>query len=226
MVNITKAILSVMNEVQGIEKSMTIGTGKNSYKGIADSDVKKIIGTAMRNNGLVILPTGIEKTVDIIRYEQTNDYGVTQKQNVFTDVVTKYLLLHESGESIEVVGYGHGIDTQDKSAGKATTYALKYALLYMFMVPTGAIDDTDKTHSNDIPTPTIEKKNQDHGIVKHKFSQKESVKIEKAKTSFNDMSSQSECEQAWDSWKRKLVENTPLYDEIKKIYATRWKALK
>ena len=33
----------------------------------------------------------------------------------------------------------------DKSAGKATTYALKYALLYLFMVPTGKIDDADKT---------------------------------------------------------------------------------
>jgi hypothetical protein len=61
-------------------------------------------------------------------------------------------------ESIEIVGYGHGIDTQDKSAGKATTYALKNALLYSFLVPTGAIDDTDKTHSNDIEAPQINSK--------------------------------------------------------------------
>jgi hypothetical protein len=30
---------------------------------------------------------------------------------------------------------------------------LKYALLYIFLIPTGAIDDTDNTHSNDIDTP-------------------------------------------------------------------------
>ena len=44
-------------------------------------------------------------------------------------VKTKYLLLHESGESLELAGYGHGIDSQDKGAGKATTYAMKNALL-------------------------------------------------------------------------------------------------
>ena len=49
------------------------------------------------------------------------------------------------------MGYGHGIDSQDKAPGKATTYALKYALLYTFMVATGKIDDADSTHSDDIP---------------------------------------------------------------------------
>jgi len=58
--------------------------------------------------------------------------------------------MHESGESKEISGYGHGVDPQDKGAGKATTYALKYALLYTFLVPTGSIDDADKTHSDNI----------------------------------------------------------------------------
>ena len=53
--------------------------------------------------------------------------------------------MHESGQQIEFAGYGQGVDPQDKSAGKATTYALKYALLYLFMIPTGKIDDADKT---------------------------------------------------------------------------------
>jgi hypothetical protein len=45
------------------------------------------------------------------------------------------------------------VDTQDKSAGKATTYALKNALLYTFLVPTGTIDDADVTHSETQPIP-------------------------------------------------------------------------
>ena len=58
-----------------------------------------------------------------------------------------------------VMGYGHGVDSQDKSAGKATTYALKYALLNTFLVPTGDIDDTDNTHSDtyDQPPKTAQK---------------------------------------------------------------------
>ena len=61
--------------------------------------------------------------------------------------------MHESGESIEICGYGHGIDPQDKAAGKAQTYALKNALLYTFLTPVGAIEDTDSTHSDTIPVP-------------------------------------------------------------------------
>jgi hypothetical protein len=73
------------------------------------------------------------------------------KQSVFTEVDTRYILLHTSGESIELAGYGQGVDTQDKGAGKATTYALKNTLLNMFLIPTGV--DTDNTHSDDIVVP-------------------------------------------------------------------------
>ena len=67
------------------------------------------------------------------------------------------MLIHESGETLELCGYGHGIDSQDKSAGKATTYALKYCLLYTFLVPTGKIDDADTEHSNNIDVPKLNK---------------------------------------------------------------------
>ena len=51
--NIYDAIICVMKEVKNIEKSMTIGTGNNSYKGISDKDVKQKIGEAMAKNNLV-----------------------------------------------------------------------------------------------------------------------------------------------------------------------------
>jgi len=156
LTNITKAIISVMKTVKGIEKDSTVGTGQNSYKGVGDQQVKQIIGRAMQENGLVIVPTGIEESTQLSEWNETSSYQgkdyTKRKQSVFTKVKTKYLLIHESGESIELTGYGHGVDTQDKAAGKATTYALKYALLYTFLVPTGDIDDTDSTHSSDIQT--------------------------------------------------------------------------
>jgi len=156
-VEITKAILKVMTEVKGIEKSLTVGTGQNSYKGVSDKDVKLIVGKAMAENGLTIIPVDIDPTVTIDRWEAKEFWNqkevIKQKQAVFTEVKVKYLLMHESGESIEFMGYGHGVDPQDKSAGKAMTYALKYALLYIFLVPTGAIDDADKTHSEEIEEP-------------------------------------------------------------------------
>jgi ERF superfamily len=161
---ITKAILKVMTEVKGIEKSLTVGTGNNSYKGVSDKDVKLIVGKAMAENGLTIIPIDIDPTIKIDRWEAKEFWNqkevIKQKQAVFTEVKVTYLLMHESGESIEFMGYGHGVDPQDKSAGKAMTYALKYALLYIFLVPTGTIDDADNQHSDEVATPEkpVEKK--------------------------------------------------------------------
>lgn len=154
IVELSKAIVNVMKEVKGIDKSMTVGTGNSAYKGVSDKDVKNAIGKAMEKYGLCMIPVDVEPTLQIDRWTETGgQYGDKQKQSVFTSVKTKYMLLHESGEYIEVMGYGHGTDTQDKAAGKATTYALKYALLYTFMVPTGKIDDAEATHSNDMEVP-------------------------------------------------------------------------
>lgn len=152
MKEISKAILAVMEEVKGIEKTMTVGSGDYGYKGVSDKLVKEVIRPSMIKNGLSIVPTNVEAKATTDRW---TDNG-KQKQSTFTEVTTKYLLLHSSGESIELAGYGHGVDNQDKGAGKATTYALKYTLLYMFLIPTGKIDDADSTHSDEIEVPSVE----------------------------------------------------------------------
>ena len=140
MKNLIEAVTKVTKEVGNIEKNLTVGSGNFGYKGVADKDVKKAIGDAMTKNGLAIFTIKIEPTVRIDRWEENK----RQKQSVFTEVLTTYKLYHKSGESIELMGYGQGVDSQDKSAGKATTYALKYALLYQFMVVTGTIEATCK----------------------------------------------------------------------------------
>ena len=171
MKELSKAILNVMEEVKGIDKSITVGSGKSSYKGVPDQEVKKIIGDAMQKNGLSLLPISVEPLTKVERWEEQTQYGKNTKQSVFTEVKTKYLLLHSSGESIELAGYGHGVDPQDKGAGKATTYALKYTLLYSFLVPTCKIDDTDTIHSDSIELPI--KEIQAHEIIESSRTLKE-----------------------------------------------------
>lgn len=155
MKNLAKAVLTVMSEVKGMEKNSKVGKGGSAYDGTKDQDVKEVFNQALVNAGLCMLQIGIEEDTSINRWEEKTSYGIKQKQSVFTKVKTKYLLLHESGESVELAGYGHGVDPQDKGAGKATTYAMKNALLYSFVTPVGKIDDSETTHSNDIETPII-----------------------------------------------------------------------
>ena len=173
MKNLAKAVIAVMKEVKGIDKSMTVGSGNYSYKGVSDKDVKEIIGEAMARNGLCVLPIGVEPTVHIDRWEEANgNYAPKQKQSVFTEVKCRYLLLHESGESVQLQGAGHGQDAMDKAIGKATTYSLKYTLLYTFLTPTGKIDDADTTHSEEIQAPKTTTK------VEPKQAPKTTTKVE------------------------------------------------
>ncbi len=147
------AIIAVMKAVKNIEKNSTVGSGQNSYNGVKDRDVKEIFNEQFSKNGLCILPISIEDTVKVERWQEETNWGPRQKQSVFCSVKTKYLLLHESGESMEICGYGHGVDPQDKASAKATTYALKNALLYTFLTPVGDMPDTDTVHSDSVPVP-------------------------------------------------------------------------
>lgn len=172
-----KAMVEVMKAVKNIDKSMTIGTGNFSYKGISDKDVKFILGNAMAEAGITCVPIDYDVKTQIDRWEEHNK----TKQSVFTEVNAKYLITHsESGESQVIAGYGHGVDSQDKSAGKATTYALKNALLYAFLVPTGAIDDTDSTHSKDIQTPKAPVKRTDEQLMLPPLTDEGFVKAQEA----------------------------------------------
>jgi len=155
-----ESIINVMKAVKNIDKSMTVGSGQNAYKGVADKDVKYVIGQAMAENNLTCMPISIVPEMKIDRWDEIDPYSkevpkaTRTKQSIFVSLICTYRITHAlTKESIEIVGYGHGVDPQDKAAGKATTYALKNALLYAFLVPTGAIDDTDKTHSNEMNVP-------------------------------------------------------------------------
>ena len=142
--NLVAAINYVMREVKSIEKNSTVGVGQNAFSAVSDKDVKAQVGQAMERAGLALIPISVEPIAHVERFPDPYD-PKKQKKDVFTEVKTKYLLMHESGETIEFAGYGQGVDPGDKGAGKATTYALKYALLYLFMIPTGTIADADNT---------------------------------------------------------------------------------
>lgn len=159
-IELYKSIALVMKDVENIDKSMTVGKGGNAYKAVSDKDVKLAVRKAMQEYGLIMLPKDYETTLNIERWEEVDPWSkstpkdVKTKQSVFVEAKCVYELIHvDTGQSVEIPAYGHGIDPQDKAAGKATTYALKTALLYAFLIPTGAVDDTDTEHSNDKEIP-------------------------------------------------------------------------
>lgn len=158
--NLVYAVLQVMNEVRNIEKNLNVATGgTGSYKGVSDKDVKYAVSAAMVRAGLIILPHKLKIDVEKKEWTETDSYNkLKQKTSYFTKIKGTYKLMHVSGETAKVKSTGHGQDSQDKSAGKAMTYALKYALLYTFLIATGTIDDSDKEHSDSKELPTVNDK--------------------------------------------------------------------
>ena len=153
MQKLTQAVLNVMEECKGIDKSMTVWSWRNTYKWVSDKDVKLKIWESMRKHWLILLPTWIEVKTEKTEWEEEWQWVMKQKKSYFTEVITSYKLIHKDWWSIDLKWYWQWVDPQDKWAGKATTYAMKYTLLYTFMVATGHIDDSDNTHSDDIDKP-------------------------------------------------------------------------
>jgi hypothetical protein len=147
--NIYEKVIAVMESIEYLKKDDTVGTGRMQYKAISDEKVKLTLRQAMIKNKLVMHRTKVETEVTSREYEQ---YDQTKIQ-YFCEVRSNYRITNAENpeEFIDIQSIGHGVDSQDKSAGKAMTYASKYALLDTFLIPTG--DDPDKTHSNDIEQP-------------------------------------------------------------------------
>lgn len=151
MIELINAVLNVMEDCQWIEKSLNVWTWLHSYKWVSDKDVKMKIWSSMRKHWLVIFPTDIVPIkVEKSEWEETYKDETKTKRSYFTEVITKYMLYHKSWASVQLAWYWQWVDTQDKWAGKSTTYALKYTLLYTFLVATWHIDDTDTVNSEEI----------------------------------------------------------------------------
>lgn len=151
MKELIEAMNNAMKELPLIGKNMEVGFGQNKYKGVSWSDVASAFNPVFKKNGLVIVPTDYDVKT---KPESFQDHNGKLKHRVFVEVKATYKVLHVSGQSIELSGVGQGVDTQDKAVGKATTYAYKNMLMYMFTVA-GDMDDIDNTHSDDLPQQTI-----------------------------------------------------------------------
>lgn len=149
MSSLYKKIHMVMVESEAIEKKMTVGEGKNSYKAVSEAAVLNAIKPLLKKHGLVMFPVGVRISESFQEYQ--GKYGTTQR--FMSELHARYKIVDiDTGEFeiLETVGYG--ADSQDKGSGKAMTYAYKALIQKTFCLFSG--EDTDNEHSDD-----IEKKN-------------------------------------------------------------------
>lgn len=142
-------IYNVMNESEGLEKNLQVGTGSNSYKAVGEAEVLNMLKPLFKKNKLIIFPIDGDISETNSSWEsEYNGKKETKTRNV-TQLRVKFKIVDvETGESEIITGFGNGADSQDKGSGKAFTYAFKTALSKTFMLFSG--EDTDNTHSDDI----------------------------------------------------------------------------
>jgi len=135
-------ILAIMTEVDYLQKDEKIKFNSGSYNVISEEKVTTIIRQQLIKHSLIILPVKFVSEIHHIGVVQT-EKGAMLGASTLTKCMFVFKICDvESNEFIELEIGGAGSDSQDKGIGKAMTYAYKYLLLKLFLIPTG--DDPDK----------------------------------------------------------------------------------
>lgn len=182
--NIYEKLLMISTELMTVAKNLEVGVGQNKYKAVGEADVLKAVKPLESKYKVYSYPVS-RSIIESGTIESTTFKGEVKK-NLFEriEVVYRFVNVENPSEYIDITSYGDGIDSQDKSVGKAMTYADKYALLKAYKIITG--DDPDQEASQelrDASTKKTTKKNEINEVVLLK-AQKLNIKLEDVATYF------------------------------------------
>lgn len=153
--NIYEKMSAITNEITAVAKNLEVElpNGKG-YKAVSEPDVLKAVKPIEAKFGVYSYPVKRE-IVESGEIITTTKYG--EKKNLFVrvEVIYRFVNIEKPEEYVEVFSYGDGVDSQDKAAGKAMTYADKYALLKAYKIQTG--EDPDAEGSGDLVKKTNSK---------------------------------------------------------------------
>lgn len=151
-----RKLAQVMHEAERIPKNGRAPQVMGGYPFVQVGDAADYIRKALAAHLITMMPTNVQVVGQVDR--QTKNGGTMTT----VDLITTWTLTDgESGETIQIQSFGAGADGGDKYSGKASTSAMKYALLTGFLLSTG--DDTEAHASPEqVPARPVERQS---GIV-------------------------------------------------------------
>lgn len=146
--NIYEKLSAISNELSTVAKNLEVGFGANKYKAVGEADVLKAVKPLEAKFKVYSYPHS-RRIIESGEIESVNAKGEVKKQ-LFERIETVYRFVNieKPDDYVDITTYGDGIDSQDKSVGKAMTYGDKYALLKAYKIVTG--DDPDQNASEDL----------------------------------------------------------------------------
>ena len=144
--NIFQRLSAITLELSTVAKNLEVGAGKSQYKAVGEADVLRAVKPLEAKHGVYSYPCSRQIIESGTIENETMDYQTKEKivrKSLFERIETIYRFVNVDNptEYIDITTYGDGIDTQDKSVGKAMTYGDKYALMKAYKIITG--DDHD-----------------------------------------------------------------------------------
>lgn len=153
--NIYEKLSAITNELSAVAKNLEVGVGQSKYNAVGEADVLAAVKPLEYKYRIYSYPCGRRILESTIIENESVDYKTKEKvikKTFFERIETDYCFVNIDNpeEKIQVTTYGDGIDSQDKSVGKAMTYADKYALLKAYKIITG--EDPDQKASETMET--------------------------------------------------------------------------
>lgn len=170
--NIFEKLSAISLEITNVEKNLTISMGAGKYKAVGEGDVLAAVRPAEAKYRVYSYPCN-RRIIDAYELE-TQDYKGNTKKQFFEriEITYRFVNMDNPSEFIDIISYGDGIDSGDKSVGKAMTYGDKYALLKAYKIITG--EDPDQQASETL----IGKTNKTTATVATKTEPKKTVSEE------------------------------------------------
>jgi hypothetical protein len=146
--NIYEKLSAITTELSTVAKNLEVGIGQNKYKAVGEADVLRAVKPLEAKYKVYSYPHS-RQIIESGTIESTTFKGEVKK-NLFEriEVIYRFVNIEKPDEFVDITTYGDGIDSQDKSVGKAMTYADKYALLKAYKIITG--EDPDQNPSEEL----------------------------------------------------------------------------
>lgn len=149
--NIFERVALITAEVGSVSKDLKVGEGEKSYLATSEGSVLSAVKPLEEKYRVFSYATSREKDTQIIEKEYMWNGQPRKIRLLKVDITATYRFVNIDNpkDYIETISYGTGLDTGDKAAGKAMTYADKYALMKTYKISTGNANDPDSYSSPD-----------------------------------------------------------------------------
>jgi hypothetical protein len=158
---IYKKIPLVMAEIGYIEKSSRNQSQGYAFRGI--DAVQEAFQPVLAKHGVFCAPNVVKQE----REERPAKSGGTL---LYTVLTIEYTFYCEDGSSVKVTTVGEAMDSGDKSANKAMSAAMKYALTQLFCVPTEGDNDTENSSPEPLAKKSTPPQNKGNGFTEDEIN--------------------------------------------------------